>query len=98
MSVALNWMRDQPYDVTSMQISIPDSIIQSIRLPEHRIEQALLKELAVSLYQQELLSLGKARELAQMDYRDFSTLLGERDIPRHYTEVELDEDLTYAHC
>jgi predicted HTH domain antitoxin len=80
-----------------MQILIPESIIQSIRLPEKRIEAELLKELALSLYQQELLSFGKARELAQMEYRDFAALLGERDIPRHYTETELTEDLDYAH-
>jgi hypothetical protein len=48
-------------------------------------------------YQLELLSFGKARELAQMEYRDFSTLLGERNITRHYTEIELAEDLDYAH-
>jgi predicted HTH domain antitoxin len=80
-----------------MQISIPESIIQSIRLPEKRIEAELLKELAISLYQQELLSFGKARELAQIEHRDFAALLGERDIPRHYTETELTEDLDYAH-
>ncbi|MBE9175514.1 UPF0175 family protein [Synechocystis salina LEGE 06155] len=79
-----------------MQISIPESILQSIRLPEQRIEKELLKELALSLYQQELLSFGKARELAQIEYRDFSALLGERKITRHYTEMELAEDLDYA--
>lgn len=63
-----------------MQISIPDSILQSIRLPEQRIERELLKELALGLYQQELLFFGKAQELAQTEYRDFSTLLGERNI------------------
>lgn len=80
-----------------MQISIPDSILQSIRIPEKRLESELLKELALSLYQQELLSFGKARELAQMEHRDFAALLGERNILRHYTETELIEDLEYAH-
>lgn len=79
-----------------MQISIPESIIQSIRLPEKRLESELLKELALSLYQQELLSFGKARELAQMEYRAFAELLGERAINRHYEEAELIEDLHYA--
>jgi hypothetical protein len=49
-----------------MQLSIPESIIQSIRLPEGRIEAELLKELALALYAQELLSFGKARELANL--------------------------------
>ncbi len=79
-----------------MQLSIPDSIIESIRLPENRVERELLKELAVSLYQQELLSFGKARELANMEHYQFSELLGERGITRHYTQQELEEDLSYA--
>ncbi|OUC12718.1 MAG: hypothetical protein B0A82_21040 [Alkalinema sp. CACIAM 70d] len=79
-----------------MQLSIPETIIQSIRLPENRIEAELLKELAIALYTQELLSFGKARELANLDHRQFSQLLGERNIPRHYSENELAEDLDYA--
>ena len=79
-----------------MQLSIPDSIIDSIRLPEKRIKKELLKELAISLYQQELLSFGKARELAQMEHYQFSELLAERNITRHYTQQELEEELSYA--
>lgn len=80
-----------------MQLSIPDSILESIPLPEKRLEKELLKELALSLYQQELLSFGKARELANIDHYEFSKLLGERGILRHYSQQELQEDLTYAH-
>lgn len=79
-----------------MELSIPESIIQSIRLPENRIEAELFKELALALYAQELLSFGKARELAHLDHRQFSHLLGERKIPRHYGETDLAEDLEYA--
>ncbi|MGB3309164.1 MAG: UPF0175 family protein [Nodosilinea sp.] len=79
-----------------MQLSIPESIIQSIRLPEGRIEAELLKELALALYAQELLSFGKARELANLDHWQFSQLLGERQITRHYSETELAEDMEYA--
>jgi len=81
-----------------MQLSIPESIIQSIRLPENRIEAELLKELALALYAQNLLSFGKARELANLDHHQFSQLLGERNILRHYGEKELTEDLDYARC
>ena len=80
-----------------MRISIPDSVLQSIRLPEKRIEgDELLKELALSLYQQELLSFSKARELANMGYYQFSQLLGERNINRHYSQEELEEDVNYS--
>lgn len=79
-----------------LQISISDSIVQAIRLPEQRIEQELLQELAIALYTQDLLSFGKARELAQMDKYEFGQLLGRRGIVRHYSFEELDDDLTYA--
>jgi len=58
-----------------LQISISDSILQAIRLPEQRIEQELLQELAIALYTQDFLSFGKARELAQMDKYEFGQLL-----------------------
>lgn len=79
-----------------IQISISDSILQAIRLPEQRIEQELLQELAVALYTQDFLSFGKARELAQMDKYEFGQLLGRRGVVRHYSAEELDDDLTYA--
>ena len=80
----------------SLQLSIPDTILQAIRLPEQRIEQELLHELAVALYAQNLLSLGKARELAQMDKYEFGQLLARRSILRHYGSEELEDDLAYA--
>jgi len=80
----------------SLQLSIPDAILQAIRLPEQRVEQELLHELAVALYVQDLLSLGKARELAQLDKYDFGQLLTQRNILRHYGSEELEDDLDYA--
>ncbi len=51
-------------------------------------------ELAVTLYAQEILSLGKARELAEMDKLEFGLLLGKGGIPRHYGQEELHDDET----
>ena len=80
----------------AIQISISDSVLQAIRLPEQRVEQELRQELAIALYTQDLLSFGKARELAVMDKYEFGQLLGERGVLRHYTPEELNDDLTYA--
>lgn len=80
----------------SLQLSIPDSVLSAIRLPESRIEQELLQELAIALYTQELLSFGKARELAQIDKYEFGQLLGQRGVTRHYGLQELEDDLSYG--
>jgi len=79
----------------SLQLNIPDSVLQAIRLPEERIAQDLLIELALALYAQGSLSFGKARELAGMDKYAFGQLLGQRGIARHYGLEELDDDLAY---
>jgi predicted HTH domain antitoxin len=79
-----------------LQIHIPDSVAQAIRLPEERMVQELMVELAIALYAQGLLPFGKARELAGMGKYEFGQLLGKRGILRHYGREELEDDLTYA--
>ncbi|MCP4168004.1 MAG: UPF0175 family protein [Chloroflexi bacterium] len=80
----------------NIELQIPDTVAQAIRLPEERIVRELLVELAIALYTQGLLSFGKARELAGMGKYEFGRLLGERDIARHYGWEELEDDLAYA--
>ncbi len=63
-----------------VQISISDSIVQAMQLPEQRIEPELRRELAMALYTQDILSFGKARELAEMDKYEFGQLLSRRDV------------------
>lgn len=47
----------------TLQLRIPDSVTQAIRLPEDRLMDELKVELAIALYSQSMLSFGKAREL-----------------------------------
>lgn len=77
-------------------IEIDEDVYEALQLPEGERPQALKQELAVSLYARDILSFGKARALADLSKREFHELLGEREIPRHYTETELAEDLEYA--
>lgn len=77
-------------------IEIDEAVYDALQFPEADRPRALNRELAVSLYAQGALSFGKARALAELSKREFHELLGEREIPRHYTEAELDEDLSSA--
>ena len=88
--------RDRARSPVLISLMIPESVARAIRLPEDRIEQALLAELAVTLYDRGMLCFGKARELARIDKYDFGRLLGERGATRHYGDAELDEDIAYA--
>lgn len=77
-------------------LEIDDAVYEALRIPEQERPERLKQELAVSLYAQDLLSFGKARELAEMSTREFQEVLGEREIRRHYTDEELAEDREYS--
>jgi predicted HTH domain antitoxin len=55
-----------------------------------------VEELAIALYAQEILSFGKASELAGLTRFVFADLLTRRNIPRHYGNEEFVQDLDYA--
>ena len=79
-----------------VDLHIPDSVVQGLRLPEGEVPSRLKIELAVALYAQEVLSLAKAAELAEMSRLAFGELLGRRGIARHYGEENLAQDLSYT--
>jgi predicted HTH domain antitoxin len=79
-----------------LELEIPDTVLEAMRLPPGDRAAQLRRELAVALYEREILSFGAARELAVMDVYAFGRLLGERAVPRHYTDRDLRDDLDYA--
>jgi predicted HTH domain antitoxin len=80
----------------SLTLDIPDDVLAAIPVPEAERERFLLLEFACLLYARDLLSLGRAAELACLSKIEFGIELGRRGIPRHYTGSELEADLTYA--
>ena len=70
-------------------LEIPQEVLDSARLtiPELRLE------VAVSLYATGRLSIGKARELAELSLWQFRQILAARQIPVHYDTTDLDDDL-----
>jgi predicted HTH domain antitoxin len=77
-------------------LEIPESVVSAMRLPRKEQPRQLKIELAVSLYAQGILSLGKACELAESTQMEFGTLLGKRNIPRQYDEQDIKADLAYG--
>ena len=80
----------------SITLTIPDDVIQSLKLPRQRIEAELKQEMAFALYQRGLASMGVARRYAELDKWAFLDGLAQRGIARHYAEEELNEDIAYA--
>ena len=76
--------------MTDMRVlEIPGDVLDSARLT---VEEAKL-ELAVSLYAQRRLGLGKARELARLSLWEFRQVLAARRIPPQYDVEDLEQDV-----
>ncbi|MBE9112851.1 UPF0175 family protein [Nodosilinea sp. LEGE 07298] len=70
-----------------MQITIdlPDNLALS--------EPDLRREVAIALFQQELVTLGTASQIAGMHQMEFQQLIGNRGICIHYDIEEFEEDV-----
>lgn len=80
----------------SITLDIPNNIHEALHVTPAEAAARLKLELAVSLYAQNALGLGKAAEVAGLSRLDFNDVLAGRNIPMHYGQQELDEDLAYA--
>jgi len=74
---------------TVQVLEVSQDVLDSARLTSSELKV----EMAVHLYAQGRLSIGKARELAGMTLWEFRQLLASRRIPPHYDEADLDEDV-----
>jgi predicted HTH domain antitoxin len=70
-------------------LEVPQDILDSARLTMSELQI----EMAVYLYSQRRLSIGKARELAGLSLWEFRQLLASRHISPHYDETDLDQDV-----
>jgi predicted HTH domain antitoxin len=78
---------------TMVILEVSQDILDAARLTPHELKV----ELAVSLYAQNRLSLGKARELAGLSLWEFRQLLATRHIPPHYEAGDFNDDLETLH-
>ena len=73
----------------SVAIHIPERWLQAARATPDELKI----ELAVQRYQQRRLSIGHARELANMSLWEFRQLWASRRIAPHYDISDLDQDM-----
>ncbi len=74
-------------------LEISQDILDSARLTVNDLKV----EIAINLYAQGRLSVGKARELAGMSLWEFRQLLASRRISPHYNVDDFEEDMTTLH-
>ena len=72
-----------------MDITIPDAAIQKAGFSEDRVKL----EIALALFQMDILTLAQAARVAGLHRMQFQEELAKRKIPVHYGIEELKEDL-----
>jgi predicted HTH domain antitoxin len=72
-----------------MSVTIPDEVLAAA----HLTEPELRRELALTLFQQERLTLAQAARLAGISVREFQSTLAERQVEVHYGSEEFRQDL-----
>ena len=76
-------------DAAIATLEIPQDVLDAAQMNTHDVR----RELALALYAQQRLSLGKARELAGLTLWEFRQWLATRRIEAHYDSDDLQDDL-----
>lgn len=72
-----------------MSLVISDEVLQAAKMTEAE----LMREVAVMLFQQERITLGRASKMAGINQIEFQKLLASRNICIHYDVAEYEADL-----
>lgn len=82
----------------TVTIDIPDSVAAAVTVGQKELPEFIKKTLAVELYREGRLSLGKAAELAGVSTKwEMLALLNERNVPIRYTAEDAENDLNTLH-
>jgi predicted HTH domain antitoxin len=78
--------------MNAVQITVPAELLEAagVNLADASRESAKL--LALELYRENRVSLGRAAELCEMPIEAFMVFAGKREAPMHYSVVDLEED------
>jgi predicted HTH domain antitoxin len=80
---------------TALTIQLPDSFVKSCAIPKKKLPEFIRQTLAVELYREGQLSIGKARELAGFNNKwEMVQLLNEKGVAIDYNDDDAAADLT----
>ncbi len=79
---------------TVLNIEVPESAFESLKIPKEQWPEFFRHTLAVALYREGRISLGKAKELAGLENKwEMIQLLNERGVDLNYTSWDAGDDL-----
>jgi predicted HTH domain antitoxin len=76
----------------TMRVEIPAELVLAAGLDTDNLSAETARLLALGLYREDKVSLGRASELCQMPVEQFLEFAARHNVPLHYGADELEED------
>ena len=78
--------------MATVEIKISDELLRVANVPQERSSEEVAKLLALELYRERAVSLGKAAELAGVSTAEFMQFAGEREVVLDFDLENLERD------
>lgn len=75
------------------QLLLPKEIIKICRVRESELPKFLNKTIAVELFREGMISIGKAAEISGISKHEMMDALASKKIPLHYSGEDLEKDV-----
>ena len=76
----------------TLSVEIPTELVLAAELDTRNLSAETDRLLALGLYREDKVSLGRAAELCQMPVEEFMEFAAQHNVPLHYGADELEED------
>jgi predicted HTH domain antitoxin len=78
--------------MSSVRLDLPSDLVSAARLDEGDVSQEAAKLIALELFREDKVSLGRAAELCRTSIEAFIEFAGDRGVALHYGVADLEED------
>ncbi|ASJ17399.1 hypothetical protein A3L04_10120 [Thermococcus chitonophagus] len=79
--------------MSEILVSIPQDLARILKVNERELPKLVKVYLAIKLYREGIVSLGKAAEIAGVSKWEMMEILASKGIPLQYSEEDLREDV-----
>jgi predicted HTH domain antitoxin len=78
--------------MATVEIKISEELLKAARVPQERSSEEVAKLLALELYRERAISLGRAAELGGVSIAEFMQFAGEREVELYFDLDNLEQD------
>jgi predicted HTH domain antitoxin len=78
--------------MATVNIELPADLVSIAKLDQGNVSQEAAKFIALELFRENKVSMGRAAELCKTPLEAFMQFAGEHEVPWHYGVAELEED------